>query len=198
MLDLRDTFFRTLISSSRFNETLFSAFSEAYSVFIRTNLEGNNIARDSPELENIVRSRIRDVFNVRFREEDFVSALSDTVASYSELAKSTGFGQAYQDFSNLWARWNNNLIEPIRDTLCRSPSQKIAQLEKYSLFRYNRITSTSTGGTITASNDKPTNLPPLLIVYAFINRHYILDLVPEVSVVRNLLKQGFDYRSFCK
>jgi class III poly(R)-hydroxyalkanoic acid synthase PhaC subunit len=35
-------------------------------------------------------------------------------------------------------------------------------------------------------------LTPILIVYAFINRHYILDLVPEVSVVRNLLKQGFD------
>jgi polyhydroxyalkanoate synthase subunit PhaC len=29
-------------------------------------------------------------------------------------------------------------------------------------------------------------------VYAFIGRHYILDLVPEVSVVRNLQKQGFD------
>ena len=38
------------------------------------------------------------------------------------------------------------------------------------------------------------NIVPLLIVYAFINRHYILDLVPEVSVVRNLLKQGFVVR----
>ncbi|MFL6426044.1 MAG: alpha/beta fold hydrolase [Nitrososphaeraceae archaeon] len=30
----------------------------------------------------------------------------------------------------------------------------------------------------------------MLVVYAFINRHYILDLLPEVSVVRNLLNQG--------
>ena len=30
----------------------------------------------------------------------------------------------------------------------------------------------------------------MLVIYAFINRHYILDLLPEVSVVRNLLKQG--------
>jgi len=33
---------------------------------------------------------------------------------------------------------------------------------------------------------------PLLIVYSFINRHYILDLLPEVSIVRSFLKQGFD------
>jgi polyhydroxyalkanoate synthase len=33
---------------------------------------------------------------------------------------------------------------------------------------------------------------PLLMIYAFINRHYILDLLPEVSVVRNLLNQGLD------
>ena len=30
------------------------------------------------------------------------------------------------------------------------------------------------------------------MIYAFINRHYILDLLPEVSVVRNLLNQGLD------
>jgi polyhydroxyalkanoate synthase subunit PhaC len=33
---------------------------------------------------------------------------------------------------------------------------------------------------------------PLLIVYSFINRHYILDLLPEVNIVRSFLKQGFD------
>jgi hypothetical protein len=80
-----------------------------------------------PELEKIVKSRINNIFNQKFR--DFVNTLSDTVASYSLLAKSIGFGQTYQNFSN----WCAN-----------------------------------------------------------INRHYILDLIPEVSIVRNLLKQGFD------
>src|SRR5215469_2102119 len=101
------------------------------------------------------------------------------------LAKSTGFGQVYQGASIWWANWNNNFIEPIRDTFWRTPSHKIAELEKYSLFRYESASPTST--TTTATN---ANTIPLLIVYAFINRHYIL--VPEVSVVRNLLKQGFD------
>jgi len=30
------------------------------------------------------------------------------------------------------------------------------------------------------------------MIYAFINRHYILDLLPEVSVVKNLLNRGLD------
>lgn len=32
----------------------------------------------------------------------------------------------------------------------------------------------------------------MLVIYAFINRHYILDLLPEVSVTRSLLNQGLD------
>src|SRR3990172_11262284 len=31
-----------------------------------------------------------------------------------------------------------------------------------------------------------------LVVYSLINRHYILDLLPKVSVINSLLKQGFD------
>ena len=144
MIDLRDTLSSAFINSSRFNEKLFKTFSEAYWVYVKTILEGNNIAKDLPEFEKIVRSRISNVFNVRFREGDFVSTLSDTVESYSDLVKDTAFGQGYQNFSEYWANWNNMFVEPIRDTLWRTPSQKIAQLEKYSLFRYNKITTPST------------------------------------------------------
>lgn len=187
LIYLRDIVYAALIYSLRFNDKLFNTFSEAYSVYVKTILEGNNIAKDLPELEKIVRSRVNNIFNSKFREEDFVSTLSDTVASYSELAKSTGFGQIYQNSSILWANWNNNFIEPARDTFWRTPSHKVSELEKYTLFRYS---STATNTTATTANT--SNLAPLLIVYGFINRHYILDLVPEVSVVRNLLKQGFD------
>src|SRR5215813_7751048 len=56
---------------------------------------------------------------------------------------------------------------------------------------YRLINSISKRSLLYSGNIVFNNIP-LLIVYAFINRHYILDLVPEVSVVRNLLKQGFD------
>jgi len=182
-ISLRDTLYSASTNFSRFNEKIINTFSEAYSVYLKTILEDGNNTKDLPELEKIVRSRISSIFNLRFRDEDFVSTLSDTVASYSALAKSTGFGQVYQSSSIWWANWNNNFIEPIRDTFWRTPSHKIAELEKYSLFHYESADM---------SPAKTSNTAPLLIVYAFINRHYILDLVPEVSVVRNLLKQGFD------
>ncbi len=37
-----------------------------------------------------------------------------------------------------------------------------------------------------------THPVPILVVYALINKYYILDLQPDKSWVRNLLKQGFD------
>jgi polyhydroxyalkanoate synthase len=33
---------------------------------------------------------------------------------------------------------------------------------------------------------------PVLIVYAFVNRYYILDLQPDKSVVKKLLDEGLD------
>jgi poly(3-hydroxyalkanoate) synthetase len=60
-------------------------------------------------------------------------------------------------------------------------------LEKYSLFRYYGKT-----GEYDKDNNRSRSRTPLLIVYAFINRHYILDLLPGVSVVGSLLRQGFD------
>jgi hypothetical protein len=44
----------------------------------------------------------------------------------------------YQYITNKTAEWNNNFVEPIRDTVYRTPSRKICELEKYSLFRHNR------------------------------------------------------------
>ena len=95
IISLRNAFYSALIQSSRFNEKMFNIFSEAYSVYLKTILEDNNISKNLAELEKIVNSRTSNIFNQRFREESFVSTLSDTVASYSILAKCTGFGQVY-------------------------------------------------------------------------------------------------------
>ena len=96
----------------------------------------------------------------------------------------------YRYLSNRSSVWNNDFIEPIRDTLYRTPSEKICEIEKYSLFHYNRpppTTATDTGGISVSQKNTP-----VLVIYAFINRHYILDLLPEVSIMRSLLNQGLD------
>ncbi len=190
MINFQDTFYKSLTSSSRFNEKMLNIFSETYSEYIKTIIEDKNIVKDLPEFEKIVRHKLHNIFNSRFREADFVDNFSDIVSNYSDLVRITGFGQVYQNFANLFATWNNNFIEPIRDTLWRTSSHKICSLEKYSLFRYD-----NTLNNVNSIVATPTVKTPVLVVYAFINRHYLLDLLPEISVINNLLKQGFNIYS---
>jgi hypothetical protein len=187
--DQYDVFGRALLSSIQFNTELFNAFAEAYKMYLSTIFEYNRSWNDFTELDKTLRSRSQKTFDEKFREEGFVNSLSDTVANYSELAKITGIGKVYQILSNRTADWNNDFIELFRDTLYRTPSQKICELEKYSLFHYNRLPNPTINPEKTVST-QTTQAIPVLIIYAFINRHYILDLLPEVSVVRNLLNQG--------
>jgi class III poly(R)-hydroxyalkanoic acid synthase PhaC subunit len=148
----------------------------------------DNTSKDLAELEKVIRKKIGNKFNTKFRDDNFIATLSNVVASYSNLAKATGFGKIYQHLSNPWSEWDNDFVEPLRDTLWRTPSYKVTNLEKYSLFRY--YSKKAREGD--KNNDRRQPTIPLLIVYAFINRHYILDLLPEISVVGNLLRQGFD------
>jgi polyhydroxyalkanoate synthase len=185
LINMSNVFFRTLSYSTQFNLNLCNTFAQAYPIYLGTIYEYKKSWKDLSELDKLLRSRFRKVFDEKFREEGFVNTLSDTIASYSELAKITGLGKIYQYLTSIFSVWNNNFIEPIRDTLYRTPSQKLCEIEKYSLFRYGRPASTEKENTIRTKT-------PLLMIYAFINRHYILDLLPKVSVVRNLLNQGLD------
>jgi polyhydroxyalkanoate synthase len=190
---------------------LYEAFSSAYAIYLSTlSHTSPNSITNLRQLEKIVRHKMHEMFDERFRHDDFVDALSDSVVLYSDFAKKTGFGQVYEALSNVISVWNNTIVEPLRDTYWRTLSHKVCTIEKYSLFRYLQIADRSTSlpkitadknsgsprsalgldhTSVTLNSDART---PLLIVYAFINRHYILDLLPDVSVVRNLLNQGFD------
>jgi polyhydroxyalkanoate synthase len=192
-VNMYNAFGRALSSSTQFNTELFNAFAEVYSIYLSTISEYSRSWKDLPELDRTLRSRFGNVFDGKFREERFVNALSDIVVSYSELAKVTGIGKMYQRLSNRFSAWNNDFIEPIRDTFYRTPSQKICELEKYSLFRYDSPLGSATANTENEIGSTSQRTPaPVFVIYAFINRHYILDLLPEVSVVRNLLSQRLD------
>ena len=194
--DAYNTFIRALSSSAQFNIVLYKAFSQFYPMYLDIISEYNKSWKDLSELDKVLRSRFRKAFDEKFRDADFINRLSDAITSYSELAKVTGLGQMYRDYSNGSSIWNNKFIEPIRDTLYRTPSEKICEIEKYSLFHYKRPSPTTS--TISAAEkvgisiNQKAATTPVLIIYAFINRHYILDLLPEVSVVRSLLNQGLD------
>ena len=140
-----------------------------------------------------IMAMIRDRFDKNFREGGFTRALSDFVERNSTLAMLTGFGQIYQYASNFTSIWNNAFIEPIRDTLLRTPSHKIYSENKYSLFHYDvPENETTIEEEAKEKEGKEKTSAPVLIIYAFINRHYILDLLPDSSIVHNLQRRGLD------
>ena len=200
-----DVLTRAFSSSLQFNTKLFNFFAEAYLTYLDTLSEFNRTWKNLPELDSTLRSKFGKVFDARFREEEFIKVLSDTIDDNSKLVKITGLGKIYQYISNNSSVWNNDFVEPVRDMLYRTPSQKICELEKYSLFHYDDDKSFLSKHEMKNSTvqrqhyeeeekeeEKKNKPPPVLVIYAFINRHYILDLLPEVSVVRSLLYQGLD------
>jgi class III poly(R)-hydroxyalkanoic acid synthase PhaC subunit len=132
------------------------------------------------EAERIWLSTCRDTFEESFREGPFIQSLSKSIDCYSKLAQTNGIGQWYQSLSNITSIWNNLFIEPIRDALWRTPSHEIYSEGKFSLYHYK------------SEPERMNSKAPILIIYAFINRHYILDLLPEVSLVNSLLGKGLD------
>jgi class III poly(R)-hydroxyalkanoic acid synthase PhaC subunit len=187
-LGIFSAFAQALSNTTRFNLILFNAFADAYPIYLDVISQYNKSWKNLSELDNILRSKYRKAFDEKFREKKFLDALSDTVISYSELARVTGLGNMYKYVSNKISLWNNDFIEPIRDNLFRTPSEKICEIEKYSLFHYNRPRNIVTKN----RNNSYQKNNPVIIIYAFINRHYILDLLPQVSVTRSLLNQGLD------
>ena len=172
-----------------------NAFAESYLIYLNTVSEYGKSWSNIYELEKILRNRIRRTIDERFREKDFIGALSDTISDFSELSKVIGLGKLYQLLSNRSSVWNNDFIEPIRHTLFRTPSEKLCEIETYSLFHYiaaKSLRSTSNSIEKEGGSDINAKNTPVLVVYAFINRHYILDLLPEVSVIASLLRHGLD------
>jgi hypothetical protein len=91
-INIFNTFARALANLTQFNTELHNILSEAYPIYVITISEYNKSWKDFAELDKILRNKFRKLFDEKFREERFVNKLSDTIASYSELAKITGVG----------------------------------------------------------------------------------------------------------
>src|SRR3712207_6614794 len=60
-----------------------------------------------------------------------------------------------------------------------TPNEVLVETRAYRLLHYQQMVS-------------KTARTPILVVYALINRSYVLDLQPDKSWIRSLLSQGFD------
>lgn len=155
-----------------YNYALFDAASKSLESFF------NLTDTAYPKLQNSVRSVFDSTLRGHLRGENFASAIADVMDSSVRIADLTGYAQIRNRFNDLYLS-ASRLLEPVRDSINRTPSEVINMKGRFSLLHYK-------------SPIQRKHKTPVLVVYSLINRHYILDLMPKFSIIQSLLKQGLD------
>jgi polyhydroxyalkanoate synthase len=129
-----------------------------------------------------IQDNIRFTFDAELRsnleQKEFSKSLSALVDSFAEFASVGHHDKLYRHLETMIGNYDN-LIEPIRDTINRTPSEIIPMGGTFEVHHYK--------------TDSPQKFKtPILVVGSLINRHYILDLLPETSIIRHFQQLGFD------
>ena len=180
----------------KYNSAFVDASSKAFETFLSTR------AGTFQNIRKTVRSSFDKTLRDALNDDGLASSMADYVESWTKLCDLFGYGQFTANINDFFSN-ANKMFEPLRDNIDRTPSDSI-NCSKISCGTtklsedINRTPSDSIemkGSFILhhyKSDIPPKNKTPLLIVYSLINRHYILDLLPNVSVIKNLQSQGFD------
>lgn len=131
------------------------------------------------EAQNTMRAAFNSALRKRLNEDSFASSLGAALDSWTEMMDVSRYYQFARNFSDLLS-YISRQFEPLRDSVNRTPSEVIEMRGRFHLLHYKSKVA------------RKQNKTPVLVVYALINRHYILDLLPDHSVISNLLSQGFD------
>jgi len=157
---------------SKYALALFNSWSRA--------IESTNNLQESRGKK--IQDKIRSTFDAKLRsnlkQKDFSKSLSALVGSFTEFT-SVGRHDALYKYLETMISHYDNMIEPIRDTINRTLSEIIPMGGTFEVHHYK--------------TDSPQKFKtPILIVGSLINRHYILDLLPERSIIRHFQQLGFD------
>lgn len=129
------------------------------------------------KIENSVRASFDTSLRNNLKSNEFSESVGKLVNSFVENSK-FGYNQFYNNLSDLNSMFIR-FFDPIRETLNRTPSDIIEMEGRFHIHHYK-------------STLKKKHKTPILVVYSLINRHYILDLLPKISVINVFLKNGFD------
>lgn len=158
--------------TSRYNTAFFEATEKSMTSFL------NAVDESIEKTQNAIRVVFDSTLRQKLNEENFASSLANLVSARLRFFKFFGYDKIYNSFADFFLAGSRSL-EPIRDNVNRTPSETIQMSGRFSLLHYKPLVAQK-------------HKTPLLIVYSLINRHYILDLLPNVSVINSLLKHGFD------
>jgi class III poly(R)-hydroxyalkanoic acid synthase PhaC subunit len=129
-----------------------------------------------------IQDEIRTTFDTELKnilqKTDFSKSLSDFIDSFTEFASTVHHEKLYRYLETMISNYDH-MIEPIRDAINRTPSEIIPMKGNFEVHHYK-------------TSSPPKFKTPILVVGSLINRHYILDLLPERSIIRNFQQLGFD------
>jgi class III poly(R)-hydroxyalkanoic acid synthase PhaC subunit len=162
---------------SEYNKEIYNAFLKSWQ-FI---LNSNTIAFEPKNAQNIIRTKFNTVLQENLKLPMFVERLTNFIDADVELAKSLKLNVGYKAFADSYALWDK-LVEPIRNSINRTPSEIIKMGGSFDLLHYR----------LAEKELKIKFKTPLLIVGSLINREHILDLLPQISIVRHFCERGFD------
>ena len=177
------------------NDNLMSLYSDFATKFLNLQMQYGSalVSSWSKAIESVSNlqeeptgKKIQDEIRVTFDGElkdaltkkKFSKSLSDFISSYTEFSPSLNHDKLYRHLETVISIYDN-IIEPIRDHVNRTPSEIIPMKGKFEIHHYK-----------TSSTQKFKT--PILVVGSLINRHYILDLLPQTSIIRYFQQLGFD------
>lgn len=167
-----DYVFKWLDFAIKYNSAFLDASSKAFETFLSTR-KGT-----AQNIEKTIRTSFDTTLRDDLNDNTLASSMTDYVDSWANLSNLFGYKQITANFYDFFS-YANRILEPLRDNINRTPSEVIDTKGRFELLHYK-------------SDLPPEHKTPLLVVYSLINRHYILDLLPNVSVIKNLQRQGFD------
>ena len=133
---------------------------------------------EAKNIRNAVMASFDSYLQNEFEKESFASSLADYLDVFAENVRLTRHNIAHQMFDSFFSFWND-LLEPFRDSVNRTSSEIIPMKGHFDLLHYK--------------SEKPIKQKtPLLIVGSLINRYYILDLLPKISIIKKFQQAGFD------
>lgn len=156
----------------KYNSALLDASLKAFEIFLSTN-KGT-----AQNIRKTIRASFDTTLRRNLNDDVLASSIADYIHSWARLYDLFGYSQFTAKFYDLFS-YANMMLEPLRDNINRTPSEVIDMKGRFNLLHYK-------------SEFSPEHKTPLLVVYSLINRHYIMDLLPDVSVIKNLQRQGFD------
>lgn len=158
--------------ASKYNFALFEATTVAFESFLSVK------DKTVKKIQSTITSSFDSTLSVLLNEDSLTSSMTDYIDSWLELVSLADYKELTKNFHNFLSH-ANQMLEPMRDSINRTPSDVIKMKGRFNLLHYK--------------SDLPSkHKTPLLVVYSLINRHYILDLLPKSSVIKNLQSQGFD------